>query len=87
MTQTLRFYLENWLEFLEELKTKLREPDPLFSEADLKYPLEQLASYYSHMQDLAAGYEKDTQKLQEYQAHIQTRVDEVEALKICLMAQ
>jgi hypothetical protein len=31
----------------------------------LDAPIGQLASYYAHMQDLAKGYEKDPQKLEE----------------------
>jgi NAD(P)-dependent dehydrogenase (short-subunit alcohol dehydrogenase family) len=56
--------VERWLDSLVELEKALEEFDTS-TLRDLYPPLDQLVSYYGHMQDLARGYEKDESKLEE----------------------
>jgi hypothetical protein len=72
--------VERWLETLSELERVLEGRDqPTLLK--LNPPIGQLASYYQHMQDLAKGYEKDPQKLEEQLCIIQGWRDEADQLK------
>jgi len=56
---------EQWLELLGRLERCLEARDQ-GTLATLHIPVEQLAKYYKHLEELAAGYEKDPAKLKEY---------------------
>ena len=56
--------VEQWLETLERLERYLEAGD-LAALARLRAPLERLARYYGHYQELARGYVKDPQALEE----------------------
>ena len=56
--------VQQWLETLDRLEYCLEQGD-LGAVAMLRAPLEVLACYYEHLQELAAGYEKDPAKLEE----------------------
>jgi NAD(P)-dependent dehydrogenase (short-subunit alcohol dehydrogenase family) len=56
--------VQPWLETLDRLEHCLEEGD-LDAVATLHVPLEVLARYYEHLQELAAGYEQDPTKLEE----------------------
>ncbi|HVP20727.1 MAG TPA: SDR family NAD(P)-dependent oxidoreductase [Anaerolineaceae bacterium] len=68
--------VEEWLAMLEELKENLS------GEGVVSHPpLEKLAAYYNHLAELAKGYEKDPNKLQENLRHVYSWRDEVEQLE------
>jgi hypothetical protein len=68
--------VEEWLSLLEWLE------DALNSGGTITHPpLEKLASYYEHLAELAKGYEKDTEKLEENLQHVYGWRDEVEDLE------
>jgi len=71
--------VEGWLQALERLESLL-EKGNLAAAVSLNLPLEKLAGYYSHLADLAKGFEKDPTKLQENLEHIQRWQAEVEEL-------
>lgn len=56
---------EEWLDALARLETCLETGSPL-----VLPPLARLAHYYNHLADLARGYEKNTEKLQENLRHV-----------------
>jgi len=56
---------EQWLELLGRLEHSLEMRDQ-GTLATLHVPVEKLAKYYKHLEELAEGYEKDPVKLQEY---------------------
>ena len=56
--------VEQWFEILEKLEHYLKESN-LDSISQLYVPIIQLARYYSHLQELAKGYTKDQQQLEE----------------------
>jgi hypothetical protein len=60
--------VEQWLELLGRLEGCLEARD-FTALAALHAPVDQLAGYYAHLQQVAAGYEKDPKKLEE-QLHI-----------------
>jgi hypothetical protein len=69
--------VDRWLEELHELEEALaqgavgRLPD---------LPLDKLAGFYAHMQDLARGYETEPEKLAEHLRHIEAWERDVETL-------
>jgi len=68
--------VEEWLSLLEWLE------DALNSGGTITHPpLEKLAGYYEHLADLAKGYEKDAEKLEENLQHVYGWRDEVEELE------
>jgi NAD(P)-dependent dehydrogenase (short-subunit alcohol dehydrogenase family) len=67
--------VEEWLAALERLHESLAGAGG----ADAP-PLPRLADYYTHLADLAAGYEKDTVRLQEQLRHVHRWRDEVNDL-------
>jgi NAD(P)-dependent dehydrogenase (short-subunit alcohol dehydrogenase family) len=71
--------VERWLEALDGMIDGLSRGGT--SEPQLPPPpLEQLAGYYAHLQELAAGYEKDPEKLEEQLTAVKGWQDEVERL-------
>jgi NAD(P)-dependent dehydrogenase (short-subunit alcohol dehydrogenase family) len=56
--------VEQWLAALERLEHCLEQGD-LGTVATQTVPINALARYYEHLQELAAGYEKDPEKLKE----------------------
>lgn len=64
--------VEAWQDNLENLVSSLENNKPI---PDI--PLEKLSNYYKHMADLAKGYEKDPQKLQENLTHIYAWYDDI----------
>jgi NAD(P)-dependent dehydrogenase (short-subunit alcohol dehydrogenase family) len=62
---------EEWLDALDRLTKALQGGDII------KPPLEKLAAYYSHLAELAKGYEKDSAKLEENLRHVYSWRDEV----------
>jgi NAD(P)-dependent dehydrogenase (short-subunit alcohol dehydrogenase family) len=68
--------VEEWLSLLEWLE------DALNSGGTITHPpLEKLAAYYEHLAELAKGYEKDPEKLEENLEHVYEWRDEVEELE------
>lgn len=67
---------EEWLDALEQLEARLGA-----GEAVALPPLSKLAGYYNHQADLAKGYEKNAEKLQENLKHVHRWRDEVEQLE------
>ncbi len=68
--------VEEWLERLARLE------EGLGSDGAVSVPsLEKLAAYYTHLGELAKGYEKDAAKLEENLRHVYGWRDEVERLK------
>ena len=68
--------VEEWLSLLEWLE------DALNSGGTITHPpLEKLASYYEHLAELAKGYERDPEKLEESLEHVYGWRDEVEELE------
>jgi NAD(P)-dependent dehydrogenase (short-subunit alcohol dehydrogenase family) len=71
--------VERWLETLAQLEATLREEDwPALGRLDA--PIHRLADYYVHMQDLARGYEKDSEELKEQLSAIRSWENEAESL-------
>ncbi|MFP4343616.1 MAG: SDR family NAD(P)-dependent oxidoreductase [Anaerolineales bacterium] len=70
-----------WLEALEALEQALQHGTPL---PVLEVPVSKLAGYYAHLQDLARGYVKDPEKLQEQLPIIQGWQESAEALDALL---
>jgi NAD(P)-dependent dehydrogenase (short-subunit alcohol dehydrogenase family) len=66
---------EEWLEALKHLESSL-EGNGLFTLP----PLSKLAGYYEHLAELARGYEKDPEKLEENLRYVNSWRDEVIAL-------
>jgi NAD(P)-dependent dehydrogenase (short-subunit alcohol dehydrogenase family) len=67
--------VERWLDGLSALEQALDNSD-LAAIPSLNLPVDKLVQYYSHMQDLAKGYEKDAEKLDEQLKIIQGWQDE-----------
>jgi NAD(P)-dependent dehydrogenase (short-subunit alcohol dehydrogenase family) len=68
-----------WLESLDQLERALSADRGL--NVRMQYPpFGKLSAFYDHMQDLAAGYEKDARKLEEYNRTIANWKNEVDAL-------
>ena len=67
--------VDAWRERLESLLDSLREKQPIAA-----IPLENLSSYYTHLADLAKGYTKDPDDLQENLTHIFRWKQEVDQL-------
>jgi hypothetical protein len=67
--------VEEWLETLRQLDEDLQR-GVLFHP-----PLEKLAGYYDHLAELAKGYEKDPNKLDENLRHVYRWRDEVKELE------
>jgi NAD(P)-dependent dehydrogenase (short-subunit alcohol dehydrogenase family) len=72
---------EQWLEALQALEVALVGGGPPAASIP---PLERLAGYYSHLAELARGYEKDPARLEESLSHIYAWQAEVEALRQAL---
>ena len=68
--------VEEWLRSLERLEESLRGNGAITS-----LPLDNLAGYYEHLAELAIGYEKDSEKLEENLQQVYDWRDEVKALK------
>ncbi len=66
--------VEEWLETLSQLEGNLKRG--VISHP----PLEKLAGYYDHLADLAKGYEKNPDKLEENLSHVYRWRDEVNEL-------
>jgi hypothetical protein len=71
--------VEEWLETLQQLEENLKHGVASHP------PLGQLADYYSHLAELAKGYEKDRSKLEENLKHVYGWKDEVEKLEKILV--
>jgi NAD(P)-dependent dehydrogenase (short-subunit alcohol dehydrogenase family) len=71
--------VERWIGSLMELEKALEDLDTTTVEKAYP-PLDQLANYYNHMQDLARGYEKDESKLEKQLKIIQGWQDDVDRL-------
>ncbi len=67
--------VERWSENLMQLVASLRE-----NKTVSPIPLEDLSAYYQHLADLAKGYTKDQEKLQENLEHIHRWQEKVEQL-------
>ena len=73
--KTAGMSVDEWLEALTQLETSLQ------ADGELRLPpLSKLAAYYSHLAELAKGYEKDAARLQESLIHVYGWRDEVEGL-------
>jgi NAD(P)-dependent dehydrogenase (short-subunit alcohol dehydrogenase family) len=66
---------EEWLSLLEGLEKALQGDKAL-----VKPPLERLTAYYTHLADLARGYERDPVKLEENLRHVYAWRDEADQL-------
>jgi hypothetical protein len=66
---------EEWLSLLEGLEKALQ-----WDKALVKPPLERLTAYYTHLADLARGYERDPVKLEENLRHVYAWRDEADQL-------
>ena len=71
--------VEQWLEKLRQMLSLLEQGNLVGARA-LNLPLERLSGYYVHLAELAKGYEKDRQKLEQNLRHIHTWKAEVDAL-------
>ena len=71
--------VEEWLSSLEGLRDGLNGDGAITS-----LPLDRLAGYYEHLAELAIGYEKDAEKLEENLQHVYGWRDEVKELKDAL---
>jgi hypothetical protein len=71
--------VEQWLEKLQLMLAKL-EQESLDKARMLHLPLDKLSSYYAHLAQLAKGYEKDKQKLEQSLHHIYAWQAEVDDL-------
>jgi NAD(P)-dependent dehydrogenase (short-subunit alcohol dehydrogenase family) len=69
---------EEWLNDLRQLENALATGDA--HSAQTSVPLERLAGYYHHLQDLARGYVKDSTTLHEYLGVVQTWEDQAREL-------
>jgi NAD(P)-dependent dehydrogenase (short-subunit alcohol dehydrogenase family) len=74
--------IEQWLETLKRLESTLEIGEGAASGEHV--PLDQLAGFYTHLQELAAGYEKDAEKRAEQEAIIAGWRETVERLAILL---
>ncbi len=66
---------EEWLGELDRLETSLQSDGEI-----LCPPLEKLTGYYNHLAELAKGYEKNAEKLQENLKHVYRWRDEADIL-------
>jgi hypothetical protein len=71
--------VEEWLLSLERLEKSLGSDGAITA-----LPLDKLAGYYEHLAELAKGYEKDAQKLEENLRHVYRWRDEVKDLQNAL---
>jgi NAD(P)-dependent dehydrogenase (short-subunit alcohol dehydrogenase family) len=71
--------VERWLEALDQFEAALASDQGRVPSASIP-PLGQLAAFYAHLSDLAAGYEKDPQKLGEQIRVIDSWKNDVDAL-------
>jgi NAD(P)-dependent dehydrogenase (short-subunit alcohol dehydrogenase family) len=76
--------VEQWLNALTQLEQQVAASQPI--SVKTLPPLDRLAGFYTHMGDLAKGYEKDQTKLAESMTHINRWIDEVNRLKKALGA-
>ncbi len=74
--QTAGMPVEDWLQRLGDVEESLRATGGISAP-----PLEELAAYYNHLAELAKGYEKNAQKLEENLRHVYGWRDEVEQLR------
>lgn len=70
--KTAGMSVEEWLDVLERLESDLRS-----GVVSIRPPLTKLSGYYNHLAELAKGYEKDADKLEENLKHIYTWREEV----------
>ena len=75
--KTAGMSVEAWLDALARLAADILRGEG----AVTKPPLSKLAEYYTHLAELAKGYEKDTIRLQENLRHVYGWRDEVEQLE------
>lgn len=75
--------VERWLESLDQFEHALSADQGFHVHADSP-PLEKLSAFYAHMKDLAAGYEKDAEKLAEHNRTIDAWKTEVDKLRSLL---
>lgn len=68
--------VEEWLTSLERLEKSLGGDGAITA-----LPLDKLAGYYEHLAELAIGYEKDSEKLEENLQHVYGWRDEVKELE------
>ncbi len=68
--------VEEWLSDLRSLQSALESGTP----ASLRMPLAKLSGYYRHMAELAKGYERNPQKLQEALAYLDQAAAALDAL-------
>lgn len=71
--------MEEWLEQLHRLDERLCGDGPASAS-----PLVKLAAYYTHLAELAKGYEKDSAKLEENLRQVYAWRDEVTSLQAVL---
>ncbi len=71
--------IERWLESLDQFEHVLTSDQGSKARADSP-PLKKLSAFYTHMKDLAAGYEKDARKLEELNRIIDGWKNDVDAL-------
>ena len=74
--KTTGMSVEEWLAALERLESDLRR-----GVVDNPPPLPKLSGYYNHLAELAKGYEKDADKLEENLKHVYAWRDEVDCLE------
>ena len=75
--------VEQWLQTLEGLEQSLAAAGPA-AMPPAAAPVDRLARYYAHLQELAASYEKDPVKLQEQLAIVRAWEDEAKELHALL---
>jgi NAD(P)-dependent dehydrogenase (short-subunit alcohol dehydrogenase family) len=73
--KTAGMSVEEWLSALEQFESGLK-----CGQVSAALPLQKLADYYTHLAELAKGYEKDTAKLQANLQHVYSWRDDVLAL-------
>ena len=72
--------VEQWLDILSQLEHHLEARDQTDTAA-MHPPLERLAGFYTHLGELAKGYEKDQARLAEALTHIDSWIAEVDRLR------
>lgn len=75
--------VERWLESLDQLEHALSADQGFHVQGDSP-PLDKLSAFYTHMKDLAAGYEKDPEKLAEHNRIINAWKTDVDRLRSLL---
>jgi hypothetical protein len=75
--------VEQWLKALTGLETALEDEDwDAIDEQEI--PLDTLAQYYTHLMELARGYEKDPAKLDVQMRTMQSWIHDVNSLAALL---